>query len=298
MNRHFGLPNAAAEKRLIRKEAEGWLPRGWIDGLTLSNDTTDATNDIAIAAGVARSTVRIVDGAASNLSRDQIDLELPVGVIKQLDVAFAPANYDPEGYSEGGRSGGKSSSSISDTTWHVLLVGGAGLQTDVVLHDSATQSSILAEMQKIGGYTAYRNIGSIPRESSALIGFKQHQNRFRRTVMVSSVSVANPGTSAVTRTLNVPIGLEVIAEIAVSLSNSTSPAIQLLLSALDEVDTAPSGSVYSIIVSAGAAYTGAGQFQIKTNTSGQIRSRLSASGASDALNISTVGWIHPRGQNS
>jgi hypothetical protein len=41
-------------KRYEAREALGYLPRGWIDGLTLSNDTTDATNDIGIAAGCAR----------------------------------------------------------------------------------------------------------------------------------------------------------------------------------------------------------------------------------------------------
>src|ERR1700754_1262771 len=107
MNAPLRLPNSAIEKALALRYAQGSLPRGWIDGLTLSNDGTDATNDIGIASGSARSTSRIVDGAVSTLTRDQCDIDLPVAIIKQLDVAWAPENYDPDGFGGGDRSGGR-----------------------------------------------------------------------------------------------------------------------------------------------------------------------------------------------
>jgi len=294
MNRPFALPGSSPFKAWERRRSEGYLPRGWIDGLTLSNDTTDATNDIAIAAGSARSTVRIVDGAASTLTRDQMDLDLPVGIIKQLDVAFAPENYDPDGYSGGGRSGCRSSSSLADASWHYFLVGGGGLQTDVLAHDSATQSSVLAEMQKIGGYTAYRPIGSVVR-STSIVPFTQVGDYFSLVTKVGA-NATNPGTSAVTRTLTVPTGIQVFARVAFGGSGGSS-AFYVLFSDLAETDSVPSASLFNGGAPA-VAGPAIGVDYIRTNTSGQVRSRISASGASDTLLWTTLGWIHSRGKDA
>lgn len=301
MNGPQGLPGFGPVQRFEAQEARGFLPRGGIDGLILSNDTTDATNDIAIAAGVARSTVRIVDGTPSTLTRDQIDLELPVSIIKQADVAFAPENYDPEGFTSGGRSGGRSTSSLADGTWHYLLAGGAGLGTDVIMHDSLTQSNILAELQKLGGYTAYRNIASIMRESSALVGFIQDDDYFRRKTSILDVSAANPGISAVSRTLSVPIGIRVLADVIVAGVATSNNAFYSLFSDLSVTDETPAignSMIPQIQNASGSTQNSYHAYQIWTSTAGQIRSRISASDANNLIYIRTLGWWHPRGRNA
>jgi hypothetical protein len=297
MNGPSGLPSTAPFKAIERRLAQGILPRGWIDGLILSNDTTDATNDIAIAAGAARSTVNIVDGEASTRARDQIDLELPVAIIKQLDVAFAPENYDPEGFSGGDRSGGRSSSAISNTTWHAILAGGPGLQTDVFLHDSITQANVLAEMQKIGGYTAYRRIGSTVRASAAILTFIQFDDLFTLKVPVLDIDSATPGTSAVTATLaSVPTGIQVEAHLnVVSVLNSAG----LYISSLDATDAAASSTVAPLATLwAGSWSAGANlgaQVRVLTNTSAQIRYRMTSN---QSIKAAILGWRDLRGRNS
>jgi hypothetical protein len=299
MNRHFALPNAAAEKRFLRKEAEGlWLPRGWIDGLTLSNDTTDATNDVVIAPGVCRSTVRLVDGVPSTLARDQVDIEIPVSIIKQLDVAWAPENYDPQGYSGGGRSGGRSASSLTDTTWHAYAIDCPGQQPDIMFHDSATQSSVLSALPS--GYTAYRRIGPLLR-STSIRAFTQYGDEFLLASPVLDVNASNPGTSAVTAALTCPTGIAVKAIINASLFGTTSSTQIAYLSALSATDLAPSFTVaplgqVSTVISVNNLLTDSSQMEIWTNTSAQIRYRLSASAAADGIRIATCGWIDQRGR--
>ena len=50
MNLPYGLPRDGPLQRFERVERRGWLSGGFIDGLILSNDSTDATNAIGISA--------------------------------------------------------------------------------------------------------------------------------------------------------------------------------------------------------------------------------------------------------
>lgn len=300
MNRPYRLPNIASQRALQRKQAQGWLPRGWIDGLTIANDTTDATNDISIAAGACRSTVNIVDGAASTLAQHQRDIEIPVSILKQLDVAWEPANFDGAGFDGGGRSGMKSASSISNTTWHIYAIGGPGVRDDILAHDSATQSSVEAALP--GGYTAYRRIASILRESAAIVSFVQHGDYFQRAVRAADVSAANPGTSAVTRTLSVPIGINVLAEVTLELINTAAGGISFgLLTDLAITDSTPATAnahVADVQTASGRSETHTATVLIRTSTSATIRSRISFSDASVTVKIGTRGWYDMRGRNA
>jgi hypothetical protein len=294
VNRPLGLPGSGPIQRFERREALGFLPRGYIDGLTLSNDGTDATNDIGVAAGVCRSTVNVVNGAASTLGRDQMDLELPAGIIKQLDVAFAPENYDPEGYSGGDRSGGRSSSALANGTWHPFLVGGPGLQTDVMFHDSITQSSVLAEMQKIGGYTAYRRIGSVIRSAGAILLFFQYGDDFWLKTSNFDANTSSQSTTRVNYPLTAPTGLVLRARISIYMTNSNAGAT-LVVTNPNLTDTSPTFSTGLLTMISGANGQGV-DLEIPTDTSAQISARASASGTT--FTIYTRGWNDPRGKDS
>ncbi len=289
MNGPGGLPGNSPLQRFERIERRGWLPHRYIAGLELANDGTDATNDIVIDEGVCRSECNIVNGAASTLMRDQMDIELPVAITKQLDVSWAPSNYDPDGRSNGDISGGRSAgTSISDTTWHVFAVTGPGRKADILIHSSVTQSSVLAELAKMGGYTAYRRVGSVLRESSTIVPFKQFSDEFIRVTPAKDIDVSTPGTSANTATLRVPLGVRVLARLNAGILGGG-----VYVSAMDQADQAvattdtPLASVYD------ASNNNFGYLTVLTDTSGQVRLRASANNR--ALMV-VLGWTDFRGK--
>lgn len=294
MNRPFGLPGTGPIPRYERQEAAGWLPRGYIDGLILSNDTTDATNDIGIAAGVCRSQSNIGrDGVRSTLHRDQMDLELPIAIIKQLDVSWAPGNYDPEGYSGGGRSGGRATAAIANALYHAFVIGGSGLRPDVLFDESVT---INGSARLPFGYTAWRRIGAIIRSGAAIKTFTQIGDAFRLAVPTPDVAVANLGTTATNYTLTVPDGGRVTALFMATMSHLAG-GTAVLIASPDDADDAPSLSAgYASLANEVAGQYQAGHFAIGTNTLGQIRARSTA--ADTALGIVTRGWIDPRGRDA
>lgn len=293
MNDPFDLPGTSFMADLREKVAEGFLPRGHISGLTLANDATDATNDISVSAGVARSEVNAAysdNNGPSTLPRHQVDLEIPRALIKQLDVAWTPGM--PGG---GGRSGGRSSSSLANGTWHVNLIGGAGMRPDVLLHDSATQSSVLAALP--AGYTTYRRIGSILRESAAIVAFTQFGERFDRTTSVLDANdVTSPGTAR-TQTLSVPTGVTIIARVMVWVRDDNGARSTYgLVSALDQTsESAAQGNAISES-GGGTLYGQSAIHEVKTNTSAQIRVSATVSDANVHLFVRTRGWLDYRGR--
>lgn len=294
MNRIFGLPGSGPVKRYEQREALGWLPRGYIDGLILSNDSTDATNDIAVSAGVCRSTANVIEGAVSTLARDQLDIEIPASIIKQLDVSWAPENYDPAGYSGGGRSGMLSpQSSISNTTWHIYAVGGGDCQDDIMAIDSVTQATVISAIAAAGGFTAYRLVGSVLRVSAALLLFTQNGDFFR----LKSPPLDNndaTSTTAASKTISVPLGISVRALLNV-VSSITNDATSYIRHP-DDTDSAPSltAAPLSNLRNIAGAATPA-QLEIWTNTSAQITLRNTAN---NVMCLATVGWWHPRGRDA
>ena len=294
MNRIHALPNAALEKRVPPGLARGSLPRGWISGLILSNDTTDATNDIGISAGACRSTFNLVDGVPSTLSQDQIDIEIPVAIIKQLDVSWAPENYDPEGFSGGGRSGGRSGSSLANGTWHAFAIGGPGEQADILFHDSVTQSSIIAALPQ--GYTAARRIGSIIRVVGAIDEFTQTGDYFRRKKGRLDMDTTSLSSAGATFTLGgVPSGVSVLALFNVYLNHSSSSAFLYMTNPDDERDNPNNAGVPLSTLAVASGGFASGQAQVQTNSAAQIF--VDSNTAFTVLRAVTLGWWDDRGRN-
>jgi len=288
----YGLIGKGPLDRFEALEQRGWLPGGWINGLVLSNDGTDATNDIGISAGSCRSTSNIGrDGQRTTLDSDQMDMLLPVSIIKQLDVVWAPDNYDPEGYSGGGRSGGRSSSSISNTTWHVFVIGVLGQQPDILLHDGVDPSAVLPM-----GYTAWRRIGSVLRSSGAILGFVQHGDRFLLKAAVENINNTADHTTAVLAALTVPTGVSVVALLSVRVNDNGTSGTGVYLNSPLQDDVEPGGSPPGLTIAGRNANAALwqGGLQIVTNTSAQIR--YESSHADVDTTIVTSGWIDLRGR--
>lgn len=246
-------------------------PRGYLFGLTLSNGT-DAVNDINIAAGKCRDAL------------DTATITLPA-ITKQLDSAWAA----------GTNAGGRSSAALADGTWHVFAIAKADGTADVLFHTAVDPSLVLPT-----GYTVYRRIGSILRESSSIVGFVQDGELFQRKTSILDVS-SSVDLNAVTWALSIPTGIRVAAHVLFSLSSSRTDFTSALLSDLSLTDQIPAVSNSQVIVPRNGNDAAAVPVTVMTNTSRQIRSRVgNVAGAAGTHNITihTRGWSDARGRDA
>ena len=258
------------------------MPRSYLAGLGLANNGVDATNDIDIAVGMCRGT------------GDVGDIILAAALTKQLDAAWAA------GTNAGMRATGVA---IANGTYHLFAImrpdTGA---VDVAADSSFTGANVAANTN--AAFTVKRRIGSILRESAAIVAFSQLGDEFLRKSSVLDVSAANPGTSAVSRTLSVPTGGQVWAKFNATVVNTTASAVG------DPLFTEPDRNDEAVSISAaplasaprygnagGAVAVTSVNMLVRTNTSGQIRSRLGGSDANTTLYIATQGWIDRRGRD-
>ena len=245
------------------------VANGYLGGLGLSNSGTDATNDIIIATGAC------VDQTNTTLMR------LTTSLAKQLDAAWAV----------GTNAGWLDTGAIGNTTYHAYII----QRTDTGVVDCIASTSASAPVLPTN-YILSRRIGSILRESAAIIGFTQEDNYFRRNTGVSSWSVTNPGTAAVTRTLSTPVGINVIAEVHGQVSGQAAGQNYSYVSDLATTDEAASNDRCQWGGNQAALGAFAGWAQVRTNTSAQVRTRIFASDAGTSYNAATIGWTDRRGQ--
>ena len=252
------------------------IPRGALWGMTVSNNGTDATNDLDVSAG----------SCASDDATDANRVLLNPGVMtKQIDAVWAA------GTAAGGRI---SSESLVNGTWYLYAFRRSGGTDDYCFSQSLTPT--LPD-----GGTNKRLIFAMLRESAALIGIVHNGDRVDRKSPVLDVDVSNPGTSAVTRTLSVPTGLTVLAHMNV-LVQAHNAGEYCYLSDLSQTDLAASDTAAPLATNGNnTAVNGdvALPASIRTNTSGQIRSRFSASGGVNTLlKIASTGWTYTRGREN
>ena len=271
------VTDPTADRTVIVPDAniELCTPRGHISGLTLSNNASDATNDIDIAVGQA------VDATGVYV------LNLTTAITKRLDAAWAV----------GTNQGGLDTGAIANDVYHIWLI----RRSDTGVVDALFSASATSPTMPTN-YDQKRRIGAITRSAGAILTFSQYGDEFLLKVPVLDVDTANPGTSSVLSTLTVPDGVQVIALADVHLIDSTSTVdTALLVTSPDQTDTAASGSAYTLrIVSPGTTddVSQASQVQVRTNTSAQVRYDLSNSDADITVRVCTKGWIDYRGRFS
>jgi hypothetical protein len=245
-------------------------------GLTLSNNVSDSVNDIDIAAGGAMDTTGVYW------------MSLTSGLTKRLDAAWAV----------GTNQGGLDTGSIANDVYHLWLIvrSDTGV-VDVLFSASATAPTMPAN------YDFKRRIGAVIRAGATILAFSQFGDEFLLSTNVTDVSATNPGTAAVTRTLpSVPDGIKVHALFVAAVSDNSGAQtdVRVVMSSLDQTDQAPGlatdthGSVVQAAPSVNLASHAS--YRVRTNTSAQVRSRLSASGANTVLTVGTFGWIDARGR--
>ncbi|WP_431321681.1 hypothetical protein [Rhizobium sp. YTU87027] len=246
---------------------------GHFNGLTLSNDAGDLTNDIGIAIGAA----------ASENDISPILMALTSALIKRLDANWSAGTNNGMRYS---------GAAIANTTYHIYLCSTAGGgNVDIYADPSADLSTVLTHLQaETGGsaYTKLRRIGSIVRISAAIQLFKQVGTVF----IINNVTeqTASSTSAKALRTLtSVPSGISVRARLAISLQLGSSASVN------HSIYTPLKDTSWAADLAASAASTSAGfnignwYGAIETNTSGQIYSAVTISGACVSALVSN-GW--------
>ncbi len=254
------------------------LPRSYLAGLKLSNGT-DATNDINIAVGIARSDV------------DDKNLTVATAIGKQIDASWAA------GGTTGTPTGGLSSTlTLTDDTWYHVILGQVSGVEEVGFDTSITGATLVTDHS----FTNTRRIGSVRRGTATNLGFSQVGDEFLLDSPLAQYSSTNPGTGAVTRTVTVPTGIvvEVLHSMAVEDTSPGGGIFYGLVTALDQTDVAPSQTINNFInTDTGARFAIQSNYRTRSNTSGQIRTRISESDATIVQYGTTFGWIDQRGRN-
>jgi len=246
------------------------VPQGHLRGLTLSNNGSDANNDIDIAAGEAAP------------EGDLGLMILSATLTKRSDAAWAV----------GSGNGGMDTGSKANSSWgYVWLIG----RTDTGVIDALFSASATAPTMPTG-YDQKRRIGAVyfGASTAPISAFVQDGDEFTLSVPVNDASTTNPGTSAVLRTLSVPPGMR--ARFNYFLNNVTTATVYVLITEVAQTDTTPTATLHELRTSATGQVV-MGEFRRRADSSSQIRFRHHASGASDALVLTTKGWTDTRGRN-
>ena len=195
---------------------------------------------------------------------------------------------------------GLDAGSLANSTWYhayaIMKADGTAARLASTSVSSPTMPS---------GYTLKRRIGSFKTNGSAqIIDFVQDGDLYQWVTPTQDIVAANPGTGDVTRTLNVPTGVNVVANVQLVVTNTgTGGSSGAYLRDLATVTIVPGagtgvGDTPSVAASAGNVAVSGSRVSVRTNTSAQIGSRLAFSDASCQLIINTLGWTDRRGKDA
>lgn len=272
---------------LYRDNGTSWIKVS--PGVSSTTIWTDQLTGLGLSAPGGNTTLTIAAGLAA--SDDAT-------IANRISMTLGAFTKTMGAWTVGSGNGGLDAGAIAGTTtYHVFVIERVDTSVvDVLISLSATAPTMPAN------YTKKRRIGSIRTDATPnILGFVQYGDEFYwLTPPADDVDATNPGTGAVTRTLTVPTGIQVLAIMNVVVNNVSNNNVALYLSSLDAADVAAANAATPLgtIIggpAAAAAMTGA-QARVWTNTLGQIRSRLSASGAGDVLRICPIGWLDRRGR--
>lgn len=240
--------------------------RGHIFGLTLSNNATDATNDIDIATGEAAST-----------ETNPVLLKLESATTKRLDAAWAV----------GTGNGGRDTGSIADGVWYVWLIGRSDTGVvDVLFSLSKTNPTMPAS------YDQKRRIGSFIRYSGAIKAFVQTGDRFEMSPSIPDITAAALSTTAQTPTVSLPPSMVGLFRARVSPGAGSNCTV---------IISGQSISANSFEASLQCTESGgadASEFAIRVTDDGKIGHRATGTVSGSTITITSYGWIDTRGKDA
>jgi len=251
----------SAQKLQGRANIEADTLPGHLWGLTLSNNGSDATNDIDIAVGSA------ADG--TGLHR----MVLSAVLTKQLDAAWAV----------GTGNGGLDTGSIANGTYHVWLI----QRSDTGVVDALSSTSATAPTMP-ASYDRKRRIGSIIRASGSILGFTQIDDRFYLHAHVTDVNLTPASMAKTLRTLTVPSGVRMVAMLNAGVQVTSSADGRFKIYEPDS--TVPP----ALSINGGISGLATGQvwsyIECPTNISAQVAT-INLATTNVTLFMNTVGWI-------
>lgn len=244
-------------------------PAGYLNGLTLSNNSGSPNTQVDFAPGVARD------------SADLYDMELAATMTKTLQASGA--------FAAGTGNNGLFSGAKANSTWYHCFI--IRRDSDGAI-DAGFDTSITAANIP-SGYSAYRRAGSILTDGSGNIrSFTQAGDEFFWKAPIQDVYTTTLSTASVSYALSVPPGKSVIADFY-GFGGAGSGAVSIYIRNPDATDTAAPGDALTGMATisniTGLAETGSGGLhRVATNASSQVAAR--SSGSSTTLTIWTRGW--------
>lgn len=237
------------------------LPRGYIDGLILSNGS-DVDHDIDISAGSCRD------------SNDEANMSIGA-MVKQLDASWAV----------GSNQGGLDTGSIASSSWyHVFIIrrGDTGI-VDALFSLSVNNPTLPTN------YDSFRRIGAIKTDAdSNIIGFSQAGESFTWNTAITDVNAAAGPASPTLVTISVPTDISVHARCRIEITSATVGDSYYL-------QDAQAVSSYQLVAFAqvNSVKNASGEGLVRTNASAEIVH--CATDADVTVSLITNGWIDTRG---
>ena len=254
-------------RTLYRNTPTLGVQRGHIAGLTLS--TAGSSTTFTIAAGQCTD---------KNVS----DTMILASALSKTTGAWAA----------GSGNGSLDTGAIAANTWyHAHLIKNAA--TGVV--DAVTSLSATAPTLP-SGWTLSRRLGGMKTNgSSQWTAFVQNGDNFKWVTPVTDSSGVSGVTTRQNQTLSVPPGVVVFPILMASVTSGGSGGCTMLLTSLDETDSAISGTLNHSSINAAATNGPVAEVNgLHTNTSAQIGKKVNTTDS--AINITTVGWVDMRGR--
>lgn len=250
-------------------QASPAILRGWIAGLTMSNDTTNPNTVIDTSAGVANS--------------DDLTTMMTL-------AAFTKST---SGWTVGTGNGCIDTGTVQQNTWYHLFV---IARTDTGVVDQLCSTNATGPTMPTN-YTKKRRIGSFKTAagSTNIVAFSQKGDEFLWAILpLGEVQVSNLSTTPTLYTVNVPTGVKVNALLRGSAANSTANSVTV--TSPDEASgggNSPNGNV-TVSIPSGISNSIAYGASVRVNTSAQIRAV--STGASTYFNATAYGWVDTRGR--
>lgn len=263
------------------------LPRGHIDGMTLSNGT-DSTNDINIAAGKCRD------------STDTVDIIIATALGKQLD-----ANWTTGGTTGSPVGGRNSAVGLANDTWYHAYAArtAASAAGDVYFHTSRTEATVLTALQAETGGASYaylRYLGSVRRATATNRQFKQAGDFFEwinaSANDASNSSIGSSGDTSMDLVSGIPSGVPTVAVCQIRVAHASTSA-QVFIHNADNSEVTPAGSAPTVTVQVRA--NGAEEFdeRIFRFPSGNTNLAAKSNNNSTSVGIMVKGYWNTRGKD-
>ncbi len=240
------------------------LNQGFITpGFNLTNSSSDPTNSISFPSGVVASDV------------SPYPLMPHTSALSSINAVYGTGN------------GGRFDSSVSDGWWHCFIISDGS----TVSRGFSKSLNPTSQPNYPSGFGQYRRVGSILRDSGAIVSFRQKEDHFD---LLSPIDNRISGAAQPSTLLTVSTPLGVVCQPKLTLIQQQQDAGN----AQTRVGSAGEGVVPVMIttasLSADTAFVNGGVF---TNTVSQIQFEVRIFTGTLLLNsISTKGWIDYRGK--